>query len=68
MAKDMGADAPSGEERLVDDLVARARAAQADFERGADQARYDNAAAAVAWALMEPARNRELAELSLIHI
>lgn len=65
MAKDMGAVAPTDEERLVDDLVARARAAQAAFERGADQARYDNAAAAVAWALMEPARNRELAEMAV---
>ncbi|MBV0892646.1 aldehyde dehydrogenase family protein [Paracoccus sp. Z118] len=61
----MGAAALSDEELLVDDLVARARAAQAAFEKDADQARYDNAAAAAAWALMEPVRNRELAEMAV---
>ena len=50
---------------VIDDLVARARAAQARFERGADQARYDRAALAAGWALMEPARNRELAEMAV---
>ena len=39
-----------------------ARRAQAEFEAGADQRRYDRAAQAAAWAVMEPARNRELAE------
>lgn len=61
--RDIGA--PSEEEALVDGLVARARAAQAEYERNADQARFDNAAAAVAWALMEPARNRELATMAV---
>ena len=65
MAQARETNAPSEEEALVDDLVARARAAQAAFEQGADQARYDNAAAAAAWALMEPARNRELAAMAV---
>lgn len=47
---------------LVDDLVARARKAQANFALGADQARYDMAASAVAWAIMEPSRNQALSE------
>ncbi|MEK6217532.1 MAG: aldehyde dehydrogenase family protein [Boseongicola sp.] len=49
----------------VDAIVARARAAQARFEVGGSQALYDKAASAVAWAIMEPARNRELAEFSV---
>lgn len=50
---------------LVDQVVARARAAQARFETGATQARYDRAAAAAAWAIMEPSRNRALAVLAV---
>ncbi|MEM8792670.1 MAG: aldehyde dehydrogenase family protein [Pseudomonadota bacterium] len=50
---------------LVDEVVARARAAQARFEAGAVQERYDRAAQAAAWAIMEPARNRALAELAV---
>ncbi|MBE0412001.1 aldehyde dehydrogenase family protein [Yoonia sp.] len=46
----------------VDHLVMHARAAQADFETNGSQARYDRAAQAAAWAIMEPARNRMLAE------
>ncbi|MFD2741670.1 aldehyde dehydrogenase family protein [Sulfitobacter aestuarii] len=65
MAQARETDAPSEEEALVDTLVARARAAQAEFESGADQARYDNAAMAAAWALMEPGRNRELAQMAV---
>lgn len=42
-------------------VVARARQAQRDFAR-ADQATVDLAVAAAAWAIMEPARNRQLAE------
>lgn len=45
-------------------LVARARAAQAVVD-GYDQARTDELVAAVGWAIMEPARNRELAELAV---
>ncbi|APX14075.1 acylating sulfoacetaldehyde dehydrogenase [Tateyamaria omphalii] len=49
----------------VDALVARARAAQAAFERGGSQELYDRAAQAAAWAIMEPGRNRHLAELAV---
>lgn len=45
-------------------LVARAREAQRGFEF-AGQAVLDTAAAAAAWAIMEPARNRRLAELAV---
>ncbi|MCP4935711.1 MAG: aldehyde dehydrogenase family protein, partial [bacterium] len=51
--------------RKIDDLVAMARHAQATFELGADQARYDRAALAAAWALMEPTRNSELARMAV---
>ena len=49
----------------VDAIVARARAAQKRYETDATQARYDRAAMAVGWAIMEPDRNRALAELSV---
>jgi sulfoacetaldehyde dehydrogenase len=45
-------------------LVARARAAQA-LADGCDQARVDEMVAAAAWAILEPGRNRELAELAV---
>lgn len=47
---------------LVDDLVARARVAQAVFAKDADQHRFDMAASAAAWAIMEPSRNKALSE------
>jgi len=50
--------------RAVGELVARARAAQRIAE-GYDQARTDELVAAVGWAIMEPARNRALAELAV---
>ena len=49
----------------VSAIVARARVAQKAYETGADQARYDRAAEAAAWAIMEPSRNRALAELAV---
>lgn len=49
----------------VDRIMDRARAAQAAYEDGATQDRYDRAAQAAAWAIMEPGRNRALAELSV---
>ncbi|MEM6579310.1 MAG: aldehyde dehydrogenase family protein [Pseudomonadota bacterium] len=49
----------------IDAIVARARAAQRDYERNGSQARYDRAAQAVGWAIMEPERNRTLAELAV---
>ncbi len=45
-------------------LVARARAAQRIAD-GYDQARVDELVAAAGWAIIEPARNRELAELAV---
>jgi sulfoacetaldehyde dehydrogenase len=49
----------------VDLLIARARKAQLAFEANGSQAIYDQAAQAVGWAIMESARNRNLAELSV---
>lgn len=49
----------------VDAIVARARSAQARFEQDGSQTAYDRAAQAAAWAIMEPARNRHLAELAV---
>ena len=46
-------------------MIDRARVAQAEYESNGSQARYDRAAQAVAWAIMEPARNKALAELSV---
>jgi len=45
-------------------LVARARAAQR-IANGYDQARVDELVAAAGWSIMEPTRNRELAELAV---
>jgi sulfoacetaldehyde dehydrogenase len=49
---------------LVGGLVARARAAQMVAD-GYDQARIDELVAAAGWAILEPARNRALAELAV---
>jgi len=49
----------------VDEVLARAAAAQKAYEAGADQTRYDRAAQAAAWAIMEPTRNKTLAELAV---
>jgi len=54
-----------GEIRAVDDTLARARAAQARYENEGSQERYDRAALAVGWAIMEPQRNRNLAEIAV---
>ncbi|ASL42057.1 Sulfoacetaldehyde dehydrogenase (acylating) [Burkholderia sp. AD24] len=59
-----GQSANSEAERVVAALVAKARAAQRVFE-SAGQAALDTAAAAAAWAIMEPQRNRQLADLSV---
>ena len=59
---------PAREEQsshAIEDLVTRARKAQKAYELGADQARYDRAALAAAWALMEPTRNSELASMAV---
>jgi len=49
---------------LVRDLVARARSAQRVAD-GFDQARVDDVVAAAGWAILEPGRNRALAELAV---
>ncbi|MCM2328099.1 MAG: aldehyde dehydrogenase family protein [Lysobacter sp.] len=59
------AEAPRGAAfEAVAALVARARAAQAVAD-AFDQARVDELVAAAGWAILEPARNRELAELAV---
>jgi sulfoacetaldehyde dehydrogenase len=57
------ADAPAAEE-LVGRLVGRARAAMRSYAR-ADQDLVDDAVRGIAWALYEPTRARELAELAV---
>ena len=49
---------------MVGALVGRARAAQRIAD-GYDQARVDELVAAAGWAIIEPQRNRELAELAV---
>ena len=53
------------EQAQVAAIMKRARAAQQAYERHASQQRYDRTAEAAAWAIMEPARNRALAELAV---
>ena len=62
MAGLAGLDAAEGR---VAALVARARAAQRVAEHY-DQVRVDELVAAAGWAIMEPGRNRELAELAVL--
>lgn len=50
---------------IVDEVIARARAAQARYEKHGSQELYDTAAKAAGWAIMEPERNRTLAELAV---
>ena len=52
-------------EDIIKEIIVRARNAQQQYEAEGSQERYDRAAAAVAWAIMEPARNRHLAELAV---
>ncbi len=59
-----GAPADEAVMQCVAALVARAREAQQAFEF-AGQVALDTAAAAAAWAIMEPTRNRQLAELAV---
>ena len=49
----------------IDAIVETARQAQRSYEANGSQQRYDRAAQAVAWAIMQPDRNRELAELAV---
>src|SRR6187401_1702804 len=57
----LGAPAAADVRDTVAALVARARAAQRAYERY-DQAQVDEVVVAAAWAIVEPARNRALAE------
>ncbi len=59
-----GAAADDAARQVIEPLIARARQAQRDYERF-DQRRVDEVVLAVGWAIMEPARNRELAELAV---
>ena len=52
------------EVQVVARLVAKSRVAQA-IANGYDQAQADHVCAAAAWAIMEPLRNRSLAELAV---
>ncbi len=54
----------AGVARVVADLVRKARNAQA-VANGYDQARVDELVAAAGWAIIEPGRNRELAEMAV---
>ncbi|MBU1357160.1 MAG: aldehyde dehydrogenase family protein [Gammaproteobacteria bacterium] len=56
--------APSTAATSVTELVERARAAQR-IANDYDQSRIDELVAAAGWAIIEPARNRELAELAV---
>ena len=51
--------------QIVDQIVANARKAQAAFELNVTQERYDRAALAVGWAIMQPERNLEMATLAV---
>lgn len=52
------------EQEIIAELVAKARTAMATFA-AADQARVDEAVTALAWAIYEPGRAKELAELAV---
>ena len=49
----------------IDEMIAKARQAQREYEAGATQERFDRVSEAVAWALMEPKRNQALAEFAV---
>lgn len=55
---------PGSEKEIIQGLVKKAHAAMALFAN-ADQARVDEAVTALAWAIYEPARAKELAELAV---
>ena len=49
----------------IDEMVAKARVAQNSYEAKGSQALFDSACQAVAWVLMEPTRNKMLAEMAV---
>ena len=50
---------------VLDSVISRSRTAQTEYEKNGTQRRYDRMAQAVAWAIMEPGRNRLLAKLAV---
>ncbi len=58
-------DTAQNDKELVESLFARARAAQKEYEANGSQQRYDLAAKAAAWALMDEGRNLELATMAV---
>ena len=52
-------------ELIIASLINRGRTAMSTFEH-ADQARVDEAVTALAWAIYEPTRAKELAEMAVI--
>jgi len=60
----MNAAAPDSPDAVVAALVARARAAQREYDSWS-QERVDEAVVAAGWAIVEPARNKALAELAV---
>ena len=55
----------SEDTKMIDEIFARARTAQARYEAKGSQALFDKACQAVAWVLMQPERNRALAEMAV---
>ena len=49
----------------IDEMVVKARVAQNAYEAKGSQVLFDSACQAVAWVLMEPARNKMLAEMAV---
>ena len=49
----------------IDEMVVKARVAQNAYEAKGSQGLFDSACQAVAWVLMEPARNKMLAEMAV---
>jgi sulfoacetaldehyde dehydrogenase len=56
---------PDNPKEIIADLVNRGRRAMVTFEN-ADQAIVDEAVTALAWAIYEPSRAKELAEMAVI--
>ena len=56
---------PGDDAVAVEGIMARARRAQAAYAASGSQELYDRAALAAGWAIMEPGRNRTLAELAV---
>lgn len=55
----------SNDLEMVDLVMEKARIAQRRFTENGSQEIYDRAAQAVGWAIMEPSRNRRLAEMAV---